>query len=394
MFLTLARVAVWHSLSISDTDDHLLALGERRGTRLVDPTTSENLAWLDTGHTEVVRFRPGGRGLVTSGVTGLLYWPVEVRDVGGVRHRVVGPARTLYQNTPTSDACRVAWDLGGHFLAWTDRPRGEVIIEDVDGTSARRVISGIPMLRDLAISPDGRWLVTCPWRGTAIEVRDLNDGRLAWKHEGDLGRALFSPDGRLLATAINDKVQLWEVGSWLPLRELPCSSAGTMAFSHDGSMLAVNSSGGVVLLVDPASGEPIARLENPDSRIDPFHLDFNSDGSLLAMANGSRGVQLWDLRQIRQTLREVNLTWVWPGSSKAERSTASGTIELHDPRADALTVEHEGHWSAAIPMRNALIAAHPADHGAMASKSPPLRTARPLERGVRRLCRGRRERKG
>ena len=115
---------------------------------------------------------------------------------------------------------------------------------------------------------------------------------------------------------MDDKVSFWELGSWRLLNEVSCTAAGTMAFSPDGSLLAVNSADGLVMLLDPATGETLARLQNPDPRIDPFHLAFSSDGTLLAMANGRRGVQVWDLKQVRQTLREIGLDWDWPRPSR------------------------------------------------------------------------------
>ena len=284
--------------------------------------------------TEAVRFRPDGRGFVTVGLDGLAYWPVQFHDENNVRHHVVGPPRVLYPRSTTSFASRAAWGPGGRFLAWSDRPRGQVVIEDVDGKLGRRVLSGITNLRGLAVSPDGRWLATCPWQGEAIEVRDLENEQVVWSQKGDYGRALFSPDGRLLATTMDDKVSFWEAGSWRLLNEVSCTAAGTMAFSPDGSLLAVNSADGIVMLLNPATGETLARLQNPYPRIDPFHLAFSSDGALLAMANGRRGVQVWDLKQVRQTLREIGLDWDWPrplsrrrphGPSERWRSTSRST---------------------------------------------------------------------
>jgi WD40 repeat protein/tetratricopeptide (TPR) repeat protein len=342
--------------------DHLLAVGEGRGTRLVDPATGLDLARLETGTSETVRFRPDGEGLATAAVHGLAFWPIGVRDEGSTRHHIVGPPRALYQSSATGYASGVAWGPDGRFLAWSDRPRGEVIIEDLELQTARKVFSGIAHLRDLAISPDGRWLVTCPWRGSAIQVRELKTGRLVWQLEGDRGRALFSPNGRLLATAMDDMIRFWQVGSWHLLRELTCKAAGAMAFNPDGSLLAVNSANGVVRLIDPEIAKEEAKLENPDPGVDPFQLAFCSDGTLLAMANGRRAVQLWDLAQVRQTLAKIGLAWERPQPPPNDFPLALGTLELHEMKRDARLAEHAGEWSRAISMRSALISADPVDH--------------------------------
>jgi tetratricopeptide (TPR) repeat protein len=195
-----------------------------------------------------------------------------------------------------------------------------------------------------------------------IQVRELKTGRLVWQQEGDGGRALFSPDDRLLVTAMDDMVRFWQVGSWHLLRELPCKAAGAMAFNPDGSLLAVNSANGVVRLIDPALAKEEAKLENPDPGIDPFQLAFCSDGTLLAMANGRRGVQLWDLAQVRQTLGEIGLAWERPQPPRKDVPSALGTLELHEGKRDARLAEHAGEWSRAISMRTDLINADPVDH--------------------------------
>ena len=259
----------------------------------------------------------------------------------------------LYPRSTTRFASRAAWGPGGRFLAWSDRPRGEVVIEDMEGKTGRRVLSGITNLRGLAVSPNGRWLATCPLLGQAIEVRDLENEQVVWSQKGDYGRALFSPEGRRLATTMADKVSFWEVGSWRLLNEASCKAAGTMTFSPNGSLLAVNSADGIVMLMNPTTGETLARLQNPDPRIDPFHLAFSSDGTLLAMANGRRGVQVWDLIQVRKTLRVMGLDWDWtlPTRGDGPAVPVLGAMETHDPKAGTTIAEHAGEWSRAIAMR-------------------------------------------
>jgi hypothetical protein len=152
---------------------------------------------------------------------------------------------------------------------------------------------------------------------------------------------------------MDDTVSFCETGSWHLLKEIPCPAAGTMAFSPDGNLLAVNSAEGLVLLLNPATGETLARLQNPSARVDRFHLSFSSDGSLLAMANGRRGVQVWDLKQVRQTLRAIGLDLAWPEAETDTAPKVLGMAECHEPKYDATQAEHTGDWTRAIPLRTA-----------------------------------------
>jgi WD40 repeat protein len=78
-------------------------------------------------------------------------------------------------------------------------------------------------------------------------------------HNGAVGAAAFSPDGRWLATISTDKTSLWDaaIGS-----EVVTIDHGglrldvvALAFSPDGRWLATNSDGGQVWALDEEAGD-------------------------------------------------------------------------------------------------------------------------------------------
>jgi hypothetical protein len=67
----------------------------------------------------------------------------------------------------------------------------------------------------------------------------------------------------------------------------------------------------VPMLLDPATGHVLARLEHPDAR--PCGaLAFSPDSSQLACFLGSHRIQLWDLRALRHGLEALGLDWNQP----------------------------------------------------------------------------------
>jgi WD40 repeat protein len=182
----------------------------------------------------------------------------------------------------------------------------------------RRVVLGPQFdVRFTAVSPDGRWVVTCShWqdgRSKSARIWDAESGQQV--HELPLEGstvASFSPDGRWLMTRSWGAVRscrLWEVGTW---REVRHFDYGGFAFSPDSRLLAISDVFSVIRLVETATGREVARLTGPQ----PMWYQpacFTPHGTrLIAASFGSQALYIWDLRLIRQQLQELGLDWDWP----------------------------------------------------------------------------------
>ena len=151
----------------------------------------------------------------------------------------------------------------------------------------------------LAVSGDGRFLATVgPWAGRVrlwdLEAREeLN----RWKmHPTRLVGFVFHPGEPLLASAGPREVCVWDVPDGEPVARLPKegrSRITTLAFSPDGSRLAVGHNRGEVTLYDACDWHLRAEYAWPVG--DVCSLAFAPDG-LRAAAGGKSGrVVVWDV---------------------------------------------------------------------------------------------------
>ena len=198
---------------------------------------------------------------------------------------------------------------------------------------------GVP---EISFSPAGALLASGSGGG-AINLWNVETRQLIATLEGHTTRILamaFSPDGALLASAqfFDGKVMLWDVGAQEPVATLEGSStsgrapSSAIAFSPDGVLLASGGWDGAnrtVILWDVESRERIATLETDGNS----SLAFSHDGSILATPG--RQIRLWDVatRQIISTLEHPggnNLIFAPDGTLIS--ADFDGTIVLWDLR--------------------------------------------------------------
>ena len=108
--------------------------------------------------------------------------------------------------------------------------------------------------------------------------------------------AAFSPDGKYIATASNDKtVRLWSVKTGQEIRQFigHTASVWSVAFAPNGTTIATASADGTARLWDMQNGKELRRFVGHTAGVE--NVAFSPDGKYLATVSDDGTARLWDL---------------------------------------------------------------------------------------------------
>jgi WD40 repeat protein len=285
-------------------DGRLLACGTWDGfTTVWDTATAKQVCRLgresDTGGRLV--FSPdGGLLAATEGKT------VRLWEVATWKERPPLPGRVGGVQT-------LAFTPDGKHLACGGENGPPVRLWDFAGGKEVRRFDGLgSSVNSVALSPDGRWLAGGDNLGNLV-VWDVKTSRELWRAAvpqrpgGGLSvsQVLFSPGGKVLVSAGDENLILWEAGTGKRLHQLGGRNTdfGGVTFSTDGQLLAAGA-GNAVRLWHTATGDEIRPSGEP---FDPItSVAFSPGGKHFAA--GSKGqVRLYETgscKQLRRFLAE------------------------------------------------------------------------------------------
>jgi WD40 repeat protein/tRNA A-37 threonylcarbamoyl transferase component Bud32 len=335
------------ALSIS-ADGRLLAAGSYRGsvyvwdtktgTRYGSPLTA------DTSPVADVAFSPDGRSLVTAHLRSAVVWDMT----GG---HVLGTPL----GAPTDPTTEVAFSSDGHWLV-AGQLDGDSVVYETATLRVARAFDGDSAVSAVAVHPgdavvavgtiDGGLRLFDRESGTAARDLDVGDGAV-WQ-------AAFSPDGRLLAVAVDPngpvggfftqlrqgEVQLWDVTSRRRVGRAIAPGAGSvlsLAFNGNGTLLATASYRGRVDLWDVSTRSRHGRSMTVSDEGFPS-VAFDPSGRLVAAGGAIGPVRVWRVSDQRpafppltgHTGQMTGTTFAPSGSLLATTSLLGGTW-LWDP---------------------------------------------------------------
>jgi serine/threonine protein kinase/WD40 repeat protein len=153
-------------------------------------------------------------------------------------------------------------------------------------------------------APDGQTLAVINPDDT-VSVRELDSGKELnrFKVDGKLNVLRFSPDGTRLAGLEfgSTNARIWEAASGqLLITFLAPEKFSSLAWNHDGTLLATGRMDGTLQVWDVTSGRLLTRMEGHESRVTT--LAFSHQGDLLASASWDGTLRLWDATKGRQLI--------------------------------------------------------------------------------------------
>jgi len=153
----------------------------------------------------------------------------------------------------------------------------------------------------LAFSPDGQRLA-CAGQDGALRIWETEKWEQVYlcqdAHPESANGVLFMADGRTLVSSGGDGVRVWTIGSPEPIQQVS-GAAWALALAPDNRTLAIGPGGGtdenLVRLWDLDRNVEIARTGEHYSMA--IQLAFSPDGALLAVADQSRTLNIWQVKQ-------------------------------------------------------------------------------------------------
>lgn len=302
--------------------------GEDRTIRLWDTLTGEHRRTL-TGHdrpVNAVAFSPDGRTLASAAQDqSVRLWDART---GKLRHILVGHG---------SSVNAVAFSPDGELLASASADNDRMIrLWDARTGEPRQAFTlHLKHVNAVAFSVDSR-LVASASDDRTVRLWDSRTGehQRALSSDRAVRSVAYAPVGGRMATACQDTVTLWDVGSGAPQLTLTGHERGvtSLAYAGDGAMLVTGSLDCTVRLWDAHTGEHRRVLTGHDKPVNA--VAFSRDGELVASAGDDGTVRLWDTHTGHdQRDRTGHADWVnavtfSPDGAHVASAGGDGTVQV------------------------------------------------------------------
>jgi RNA polymerase sigma factor (sigma-70 family) len=232
---------------------------------------------------------------------------------------------------------KVAFALGGKVLASAGGDLFGTWVCFWDAATGKLLhrLPETPSSHTLAVSADGKWLVTGDLR-----LIDVATGKELRRFKAPAGffpaSVAFSPDGQTVAAGEGDgptRVLLWDVNTAKELQQLKghTGTVVSVAFSPDSKVVASGSSDKTVRLWDAATGKQLHCLEGHEKPV--TSIAFSPGGKVLASAGEDRVIRLWHAetgKLLHRRSGDGQLVFSPPDGKLLASAGSDGQIRLWD----------------------------------------------------------------
>jgi WD40 repeat protein len=305
------------SVALSADGNQLATGGQDGAVRLWDVTTGKVVRTF--AHSQALSMTPDGKWLATgsSSSTPALLWDTDTgKEVR--RFQGLGPSTSssLKKLSASSSANILAVSPDGKWLVTGDNNgTGQTVSlwdlvrgKRVRGFHAEKGTADGTRTVSVAISGDGKRLAWARGgRRTSLQVWDTTTGKPVRTFEGETRFAVLSSDGKRLV--LGDRAyeaRLWDVDTGKPIRAFAGHHGlvSAAALSPNGKWLCTGDLGGMVWLWDMDTGKLIRKLKGHPAGVTAVAITPGASAVASASANypggGAGAVRVWDLDTARE----------------------------------------------------------------------------------------------
>ncbi len=163
----------------------------------------------------------------------------------------------------------------------------------------------------------------------------------------DLRSAAFSPDGRMMATAYQSIIMLWDVGSTRMISRLNGhrDTIFALAFSPDRRFLASGSNDGLIVLWDLVSGAMAAKFVTSGG---VSSISFSPNGRYIVSGQFNGTQEIWDIHAGRRLAEPSSDCGIYstafsPDGRRIASGHSDGSVKIRDAGSGKLVMEMREH---------------------------------------------------